>query len=102
MEKIRVQTGDLKVKAGKVDDLASEYLGKYTELYQLVEGLTSSAWTGPDADKFRTQIREFEDDFRRMKELMNEYARYLRQAADNYDQTSENIQNEIASLPTGN
>lgn len=98
MESIKVTTEDLRNAASTVDNLAIEYDKEYAALFQDVETLTSTDYTGDDATAFRNQVEGFRDDFNKMKQLMNEYADYLRQAAATYEDTQANVKNTIASL----
>ena len=98
MESIKVTTEDLRNAASTVDNLAIEYDKEYAALFQDVETLTSTDYTGDDATAFRNQVEGFRDDFNKMKQLMNEYADYLRQAASTYEDTQANVKNTIASL----
>lgn len=98
MESIKVTTEDLRNAASNVDNLAMEYNKEYIALLQDVETLTSTDYTGDDATAFRNQVEGFREDFNKMKQLMNEYADYLRQAASTYEDTQANVKNTIASL----
>lgn len=98
MESIKVTTEDLRNAASNVDNLAMEYNKEYVALLQDVETLTSTDYTGDDATAFRNQVEGFREDFNKMKQLMNEYADYLRQAASTYEDTQSNVKNTIASL----
>lgn len=98
MESIKVTPENLRAQAAKVDQEAQNYYNEYRGLLTDVGTLTSSDWTGEDANAFRDKVNNFEPDFNKMKELMNEYANYLRQAADNYQNTQENVKNTIKSL----
>lgn len=98
MDSIVVTPEELKNAASNVDNLAIEYDKEYEALFQEVETLTTTDYTGDDATAFRNQVEGFRDDFNKMKQLMNEYADYLRQAAATYEDTQSNVKNQIASL----
>ncbi len=98
MESIKVTPEQLIEKAGQVDSKASEYYNEYRGLLSDVESLTGSDWTGEDANAFREKVEGFEPDFNKMKELMNEYASFLREAAKNYQNTQENVIASVKSL----
>lgn len=98
MDSVRVTPEILRNQAKKVDDEAESYYGEYNNLLKDVETLTESDWKGDDADKFREKVRGFEHDFSRMKGLMNDYATYLRQAADAYESRQDNTINAINSV----
>lgn len=98
MESTRVTLGELRTQAAKVDEEAQGYYNEYQNLLREVETLTSSDWRGEAADAFREKVKNFEPDFNKMKELMNEYAAFLRNAADNYRNTQENVMGVIRGL----
>ena len=97
-ESIIVTTEELRKAASNVDSYASEYEKEYMALFQDVETLTTTDYTGDDATAFRNQVEGFREDFAKMRQLMKEYADYLRQAADVYDNTRDNVERQIASL----
>ena len=98
MESIKVTTENLVSKASEVEGKANDYLSDYNSLFADVETLTSSDWTGDDANAFKTQIEGFRDDFEKMKELMDDYASFMRKAAKNYEETQGNVISQIKSL----
>lgn len=98
MESILVTPENLTAKAGEVEGKAAEYYSSYQTLLADVQNLTSTDWTGEDATAFLQKVQEFEPDFLKMKQLMEEYAIFLKQAASNYTSTQSNIKNTIAGL----
>lgn len=98
MESIKVTPENLRAQAAKVDQEADNYYREYKGLLTDVSTLTTSDWKGEDATEFQNKVNNFEPDFNKMKELMNEYANFLRQAADNYDNTQDNVLNAVNSL----
>lgn len=98
MESIKVTPENLISQASKVDDQASKYYSEYRSLLTDVETLTTTDYTGDDANAFREKVESFEPDFNKMKELMNEYATFLREAAKNYQNTQQNAINTIKGL----
>ena len=98
MESITVTTSDLRKAAGEVEELASTYKKQYGELFSLVDTFTTTDYQGKDAREFCEKVRDFEDDFINMKNLMDEYAKFLRTAADDYDKNQENLRSQIAGL----
>ena len=97
-ESIQVKTEDLYDAAKKIDDEADIYKTTYTKLLQKVEDFTTSDFKGDDADAFRNQVNRFNDDFVKMKDLMNEYAAALRDFAKNYEETQRNVKNHAQGL----
>ena len=98
MESIKVTPENLVAKAREVDGKAGEYYGLYRGFLQDMETLTSSDWTGQEATDFLNQVRGFEDDCNKMKELMNDYANFMRQTAQNYENTQSNVRTAIKGL----
>lgn len=98
MNSIRVTPESLIARAAQVDGKAGEYYNEYRGLLNDVQELTGTDWTGEDANAFREKVEGFEPDFNKMKELMNEYASFLREAAKNYTNTQENVKATINSL----
>lgn len=98
MESIKVTPENLRAQAAKVDQEADNYYREYKGLLTDVGTLTTSDWKGEDATEFQNKVNNFEPDFNKMKQLMNEYAEFLRKAADNYQNTQTNVKNTIKSL----
>ena len=78
--------------------MATNYKRQYGELFGLVETFTSTDYQGKDAKEFCEKVRDFEDDFIKMKDLMDEYARFLRKAAEDYERNQDNLRSQIAGL----
>ncbi len=100
MESIQVTPANLRKVAGEVETLASMYKRQYGELFGLVETFTTTDFKGEAAKKFYTKVKDFEDDFMKMKNLMDEYARFLRKAADDYENGEKEMIGQISSIPS--
>jgi len=98
MESIQVTPANLRKAAGEVETLASTYKKQYNELFGLVETFTTTDYQGKDAKEFCAKVKDFEDDFMKMKSLMDEYAQFLKKAADDYERNQENLSSQIAGL----
>ena len=98
MESLKVDTQRLRDQATKVEDEATDYVNTYEKLYQDVETFTTTDYTGDEGEAFREQIEGFRDDFQKMKKLMDDYASYLRTAAQTYDDTKADSVTKIRSL----
>ncbi len=94
---IIVETTQLDTAAGKVEELATNYFEEYTKLYELVTEL-QNAWAGADNTAYTNQINEFKDDFQRMKNLMDDYAQFLRETAAKYRSVQEEIKTGAQKL----
>lgn len=98
MESIQVTPANLRNAAGEVEALANNYKTQYNELFSLVETFTSTDYQGKDAKEFCAKVKDFDDDFMKMKNLMDEYAQFLKKAADDYEKNQENLSSQIAGL----
>lgn len=98
MESIQVTTENLRARADDVSVKATEYLKHYESLLNSVATLTSTDFKSEEGTAFRNQVEGFREDFVRMKNLMDEYANFLRTAATNYEKTSSNVMSTIKSL----
>lgn len=98
MDSIKVTPAELRNAAGEVEILAGNYKDQYNALFILVEEFTSTDYQGKDAKEFCAKVREFEDDFMKMKDLMDEYARFLKKAADDYEENQRNLSSQISGL----
>ncbi|MBO5620873.1 MAG: WXG100 family type VII secretion target [Butyrivibrio sp.] len=98
MDSIKVDTQKLRDQATKVEDEANDYVTTYEELYKDVETFTTTDYVGDEGNAFREQIEGFRDDFQKMKKLMEDYAGFLRTAAQSYDDTKADSISQIKSL----
>ncbi|MCM1191146.1 MAG: WXG100 family type VII secretion target [Butyrivibrio sp.] len=98
MDSIQVTPAKLRGAAEEVEMLAVEYSKQYEQLFELVETFTSTDYQGKDAKEFCAKVKDFKDDFVKMKNLMDEYAQFLKTAADDYEKNQENLSSQIASL----
>lgn len=94
---ITVDTAQLDNVAEEVKKLADNYLAEYKALYEYVNDM-KQAWAGIDNDAYTNQIIEFQDDFRKMEELMREYSEFLKSAAEKYRQTQADIKSKAQQL----
>ena len=98
MESLKVSSDSLRKLASEVDGLADTYGTQYGNLIKDVTTLTSSDYQSEDADQFREKVEGFKPDFDKMKQLMNDYADFLRKAAQSYDDDMEARKAQLASL----
>lgn len=98
MESITATYVDMRNTAKDIDGIADKYESSYQRFMDEVETLTTTDWKGVDADAFREQVKGFRDDFAKMKQLMNDYATFIRQTADEYERTQNNIKQQASTL----
>ncbi|CVH78087.1 Proteins of 100 residues with WXG [Clostridiales bacterium CHKCI006] len=87
---IRVTPEFLDLASSRMDAKIEEYQHLYTRLYEEIDRLSGS-WQGKDHQAFVDQIRGFEGDFVKMAQLMREYSLYLKQSANAYRETQEQV-----------
>ena len=58
----------------------------------------ASTWTGKDNIAFTNQIKGFEDDFKKMKQLMDKYAEFLQKSGNTYQKTLDAITADAKKL----
>lgn len=96
---IIVETTELDKVAGKVERYADDYKTEYMKLYNLVTEM-KNAWEGADNTAYTTRIEGFRDDFKKMEDLMREYAEFLKESAAKYRATQEKIKSDAQRLAT--
>ena len=94
---IQVTPETLESTAQKIESLANEYETQYKSLYSTTNAMAST-WSGKDNTAFVDQIAGFEDDFQKMKNLMDQYADFLKKSAKAYRDTQETVYSEAQKL----
>ena len=67
-------------------------------LYERVDQMAMHSWIGKDNLAFTTQIRGYQDDFRQVGMLMQQYSEFLRHAAQSYRRMQEELAAQAARL----
>lgn len=93
---IKVDPQKLQDASSQISGLASEYEGEYKALFDRVHNMKGK-WDGQDNQNYTEQVEGFRDDFEKMKSLMDQYSEYLKNTAQAYI----NTQNEIAKTAKG-
>ncbi len=94
---IEVTPQELEAAAKSIEDFATDYQTQYKQLYSETQAM-GSAWKGKDNTAFIDRIAGFEDDFKKMYDLMNQYADFLRKSAKAYQTTQDNVVSEAGKL----
>lgn len=92
MASITVDPEKLTSAASAIETEAGEYKRLYEQLFTETANMRA-AWDGADNEAFTNQIEGFRADFNAMYSLMSAYAEFLRQTANTYS----NTQNEVIS-----
>lgn len=94
---IKVDPAKLKSAAGQIDSQAAEYKRQYEQLFTEVNAM-ASAWQGADNIAYTTQIEGFRDDFTKMYDLMMKYSEFLKNSADVYQGTQDEVVTQAKRL----
>ncbi|THF73923.1 WXG100 family type VII secretion target [Cohnella fermenti] len=95
--KIVVDPAKLESAAQQIDAQAADYEQQFKQLFMEVDGM-GAAWKGVDNVAYTTQIKGFEDDFRKMKELMIQYSDFLKTSATTYRNTQSDLVSQAKKL----
>ena len=91
-KKVTVDPQKLKDASQKIDEESRQYESDYKQLFTEVNSM-GAAWKGTDNTAYVQRIKDFEEDFKLMVKVINEYSRFLSFSADQYTK----LQNEIES-----
>ena len=83
--------------ANYIDELNDEYKRLFTQLNTDVDTL-STTWNGKDNIAFTNQIKGFNDDFNQTNLLLTQYSSFLKNSAQSYKQTQEELVNHVQRL----
>ena len=100
MQRIVVDPSRLESTASNVENSNSDYQRIYNALYVEVDKM-SSVWQGKDNTAFTNKIKAYQDDFRQISIILNEYVNFLRNSARAYRETQDELYNATARLKTG-
>lgn len=95
--KITVTPEQLTSASEKIDTLAADYQKVYMKLYTEIESM-NAAWDGADNVAYTSQVKGFEDDFQLMYKLMLDYSAFLKNSAQMYSQTQDDIISQASKL----
>jgi len=94
---ITVTPDELDKTATDIRGLADGYKTLYEKFYSETNALAET-WSGKDNIAFISQIAEFQDDFKKMYDLMYQYADFLNTSATTYRTTQENVETQAKKL----
>lgn len=83
--------------AAAISELGDEFFNEYTQLYNLVEGELSNVWKGEDSDAFKNKVNEEKRYFETMRDIINEYATFLRNTANAHEARMEDSRSQVDS-----
>ncbi|MGJ7922731.1 WXG100 family type VII secretion target [Neobacillus sp. LXY-4] len=94
---IMVEPAKLENAANKIDQQAADYESTYRKLFAEVDAM-AAAWQGADNTAFTNQIKTFEDDFQKMKKLMDDYSEFLKLSAKAYREAQNEVKAQASRL----
>ena len=97
-DRLQITPQEVTDAATKVEEYAANYKKKYEDVLKAVEEFTTTDFKGDAADAFRNKVEDFTDDFQKMKELVDEYAAFMKKAANEWVSTSDNLISQIGQL----
>ncbi|MCR5730937.1 MAG: hypothetical protein K6G20_11360 [Ruminococcus sp.] len=83
--------------AAAISELGDEFFNEYTQLYNLVEGELSNVWKGEDSNAFKNKVNEEKRYFETMRDIINEYATFLRNTANAHEARMEDSRSQVDS-----
>ena len=98
MRTIAVEPTRLEACAGQIEQLRQEVERTVARLYERVELMAANTWIGRDNLAFTTQIQGYQDDFRRVELLMQQYSEFLKTSARSYRQMQEELAAQASRL----
>ena len=100
MQRIIVDPSRLESTASNVESNNNDYQRIYNALYAEVDKM-SSAWEGKDNTAFTNKIKAYQDDFRQISVILDQYSSFLRNSARAYRETQDELYNATSRLKTG-
>ena len=97
MRKITVDPSRLEACATKISQDTQEYQRTFMQLFEEVN-VMNNAWQGKDNVAFSNQIRSYEDDFRQIAILCEQYSEFLSASARAYRETQDELTNQAMRL----
>ena len=97
-DRLQITPQEVTDAAVKVEEFAANYKKKYEDVLKAVQEFTSTDFKGDAADAFREKVEDFTDDFVKMKQLMDDYAAFMKKAANEWVNTSDQLISQIGQL----
>lgn len=93
-----VTTESVKRSSERIGELVSKYQTEYEKLYTEAQALRSAKWTGIASDTFNKKLGEYKTAFEELRDVMNNYQEFLKNAAEHYEQVENRLQEEAGNL----
>lgn len=86
-----VTTESVKRSSERIGELVSKYQTEYEKLYTEAQALRSAKWTGIASDTFNKKLEEYKTAFEELRDVMNNYQEFLKNAAEHYEQVENRL-----------
>lgn len=83
--------------ASQITSLGDDFFREYTQLYNMVETDLAACWKGEDAEAFKTKVEGEKHFFESMRDVINEYATFLRNTANAHDARMYDSKEQVSS-----
>ena len=93
-----VTTESVKRSSERIGELVSKYQTEYEKLYSEAQALRSAKWTVIASDTFNKKLEEYKTAFEELRDVMNNYQEFLKNAAEHYEQVENRLQEEAGNL----
>ncbi len=93
-----VTTESVKRSSERIGELVSKYQTEYEKLYTEAQALRSAKWTGIASDTFNKKLEKYKTAFEELRDVMNNYQEFLKNAAEHYEQVENRLQEEAGNL----
>ena len=81
--------------AAQISSLGDDFFREYSDLYALVENDLTAYWQGDDADAFKSKVDAEKHFFDSMRDVITEYATFLRNTANAHDARMEDSKSQV-------
>lgn len=96
---IKADTAQIASSAKKLEEYIELYVEVYGQIEQLARDLDAT-WDGEDNDKYNEQLGEFHGDFVDLKNKLDQYVQFLKDAATAYNTAQEDLEKTAGTLAT--
>ena len=90
-------TDSVVTTAAQISSLGDDFFREYSQLYALVENELSNVWKGVDSDAFKSKLEDEKHFFESMRDVITEYATFLRNTANAHDARMEDSKSQVQS-----
>jgi predicted Zn-dependent protease len=83
--------------AAQIDNLGDDFFQEYSELFKLIESELDAVWSGSDYDALRHKAQQARPHFDSMRNVISEYATFLRNTARAHEDRMQDSRNQANS-----